>query len=44
LKKRNTNKEKRRLAQIARRKNLTKIKPSKKIYKRDKRINDNIDE
>ena len=32
------------LAQIVRRKNSTKIKPSGKIYKRNKRVNDSIDE
>jgi len=44
LKNKNNDKEKRRNAQIARRKNITKIKPSGKVYKRNKRVNDIIDE
>tara|TARA_X000001036_G_C20656190_1_gene797066 strand:- start:1555 stop:1689 length:135 start_codon:yes stop_codon:yes gene_type:complete len=44
LKKKISDKEKRRDAQIARRKNITKIKPSGKIYKRNKRVNNSVDE
>jgi len=44
LKKKINDKEKRRDAQIARRKNITKIKPSGKIYKRNKRVNNSVDE
>jgi len=43
-KKKKSNREKRHLAQIARRKNLTKVKPSGKIYRRKKKLNDIIDE
>ncbi len=38
--KKNKEESKGQLAQIVRRKNLTKVKPSGKIYKRKKKIND----